>query len=161
MDFCETKVFAQLSRTLIAAALLALLLAWSPGCTRSYYTGEWNSAALVGSWEVIGQNARPQKVEGKEVADLTLHANGTFEASHFPRTNWRDEVEFVNEAGQWKLIDELHNGLRSRWTLSLQLSKHHEQVKWDVFVGENEQPYVGLVYDLDSNAAVLFAKAAK
>jgi hypothetical protein len=43
----------------------------------------------------------------------------------------------------------------------MRLSKHQEEVPWDVFVSGKQHPYLGLIYDLDTNAAVLFEKAAK
>jgi len=154
-------MFAKLTRCLIAATLALLLPATLSCCTRSYYVGDLKSSDLVGSWDVFEQNAKPQKVADADAGDLTLYANGKFEARRLPWTNSRDELEYVNEVGEWELSDKKNDGLRSRWKLSMRLAKHRETVEWDVFVSGKNNPYLGHVYDLDSNAAVLFEKAAK
>ncbi len=157
----ETMMFAQMTHCSVVATLAMLLSVTLSGCMRSYHTEELKSSDLVGSWEVFEQNGKPQQAADKEDADLILHANGKFEAKHLPWTNSRDEIEYVNETGEWELIDKKNDGLRSRWKLSMRLSKHQEEVPWDVFVSGKQHPYLGLIYDLDTNAAVLFEKAAK
>ncbi|WP_461786355.1 hypothetical protein [Prosthecobacter sp.] len=154
-------MLTKISHNIIAAALAVLCVTSLPCCTRSYYVGELKPADIVGSWNIIEQNANPGKIAAPKAGDLVLHANSKFEASRLPWTNSRDELEYVDEVGEWELIDKKSEGLRSRWKLLMRLTKHRQTVEWDVFISGKPNPYVGHVYDLDTNAAVLFEKVGQ
>ena len=157
----ETKMNHRLLRCLLKAALALLMSAAMSGCMRSYFTGPLQTSDLAGSWEVTDPDAKPQRAAEAAGGNLLLHADGTFEARHLPWTNTRGELEYADEVGEWKLIDQKQQGLRSRWKLSMRLTKRRFEEEWDVFVSGGPHPYLGLVYDLDSNDAVLFDKASR